>query len=454
MVEKPKVDVLRTLVCLREAMYESNNPTSDAAICVDEWILRKLGLKADVDGPYMIVSSRESNGLLDAVVIYYEHPGALAKGQAKERLVKYVEEVVHQKDRALGIIVSDRLAFVGYDPLGGWTLMIHPIERRSVVKMVEALRGLTRKSLYDLAEEFGIASPTAKKFTSMLYEKLERSEKGMEAYSKWSELWRDDSAKRFLMPPPRPTLFEIVEGYGLEGIPYALTFSLQTYIALLLKLIATEAVYVYSSGETYESFLADLANGNRKDVYRLLSDLEKGAIFQKYVNFLDGNNYFSWYLDVFDEELASAVVDLARRLTNYEIATPQLTRARDLFQILVGNGDEVEEAAERILDKTIGNACGEELFKTKILDPLSESGTLLIAYINRLRRCVDPLLITPILLGNVVGYAQDPLMAIAARVNWYLAVADVIEAPGQVDIPIYLTGLQIPFNYFVSLSQR
>jgi len=450
MVERPKVNVLRTLKCLREAVYKSDGSIK-AVNCISEVALG-LGLNADTDKSYAVISSR-SGGLFNTVAIHYEPPGT-AKRQAEERLVRYIEEVVQQREKALGVVVSDGLTFVYYDPYNGWVLRRNYIDRTSVIKLVEALRGLTRRSLYDLAEEFGVASAVAKKFTSMLYERLERSEEAREAYSKWLKTKKDDPAKRFLMPPRDELFEEIVKGYGLDGVTYMAVFALQTYVALLLKLLAAETLYVYSSGEEYGSFLSDLADGN---VYRLLDDLERGTMFPKFANFLDGNS-FSWYLNAFDEELAGAVADLAKRLANYEIATPQLVRARDLFQLLLGRGDEVEQMAEDALDRAgLGNVCREDpdkLLKTRVLDPVAGSGTVLLAYVNKLRQCENRLPITSVLLGNIVGYTQDQLMAIAARVNWYLAVADVLTFPGRVDIPIYLAGLQIPFNYFVSLSQR
>jgi len=457
MVEKPKINVIRVLSCLRGAMYRSAEPVTAATKCVES-VLRGLNLDFSTDGPYTIVSSNMPNSLYNNIVITHEPPG----GQAKERLVKYMEGTVQRK-KSLGIIVSDRLTFVAYEG-GEWVLRKYPIDRASVIKMVEALRGLTRRSLYDM-EEFGVTTPLAKKFTVMLYERLVGSKEAMEAYSKWVRLKyaKLDMTKRYLFPPrlDDEEFMNIVGGYGIEGgVPYRLVFALQTYIALLLKLVATETYYVYTSDEEYKSFLADLANGDVKDVYRLLSAMEENRIFENagFVNFLDGN-YFSWYLDVFDEELASAIADVAKRLANYEIATPQLTRARDLFWTLLNRADEMEQRAERVLDSAgLGNICttlkedGTKLSKIYVLDPVAGSGTVLLAYINRLRRCAEHLELTSAILGNVVGYTQDPLMAIAARTNWYLATADILEYVGRVEVPIYLAGLDLPFNQYVSLS--
>jgi len=69
--------------------------------------------------------------------------------------------------------------------------------------------------------------------------------------------------------------------------------------------------------------------------------LKVGGIFKRLLsieNFLEGD-YFSWYLDVFDKNLADLIAELARQLSDYEIATPQLEPefARDLLKRLYQN---------------------------------------------------------------------------------------------------------------------
>jgi hypothetical protein len=62
-------------------------------------------------------------------------------------------------DRYLGVIISDRVAFVRYDKRNDtWILRgLYEIRPESVVKLIEALRGLSRKSLSvdNIVKDFG-----------------------------------------------------------------------------------------------------------------------------------------------------------------------------------------------------------------------------------------------------------------------------------------------------------
>jgi len=125
-------------------------------------------------------------------------------------------------------------------------------------------------------------------------------------------------------------------------------------------------------------------------------------------NFLEGD-YFSWYLDVLDEDLADLVAELARRLADYEVATPQLEPefARDLLKRLYQNLvprdlrhrlgeyytpdwlanyllDEVGLSLENLLK--MGEEDSLKPLELRVLDPACGSGTFLVLYISRLRR--------------------------------------------------------------------
>lgn len=74
---------------------------------------------------------------------------------------------------------------------------------------------------------------------------------------------------------------------------------------------------------------------------RALEDLESGGVFRRLLNitnFIEGG-YFSWYLEELDEKLAEVVAEIAKRLADYEPATPVLEPeyARDLLKRLYQN---------------------------------------------------------------------------------------------------------------------
>jgi len=247
---------------------------------------------------------------------------------------------------------------------------------------------------------------------------------------------------------------------------------LYAHYALIMKLLAAEIAYLYGGGRFYRSYVAELDDAYAKEgvngIKEVLKDLEGGGVFKKLLNienFLEGD-YFSWYLNELDKDLADAIAETARRLSDYEIATPQLEPefARDLLKRLYQNLvpsdlrhrlgefytpdwlanlvlDEVGLSLDNLLK--VGEEDSLKPLKIKVLDPACGSGTFLILYISRLRRYAEEHYLTDQLLNyvleNVVGYDLNPLAVLTARTNYLLAIADLLGyARGKVEIPIYL----------------
>jgi len=182
-------------------------------------------------------------------------------------------------------------------------------------------------------------------------------------------------------------------------------------------------------------------------------------------NFLEGD-YFSWYLDVLDKDLADLIAELARRLADYEVATPQLEPefARDLLKRLYQNLvpsdlrhrlgefytpdwlanyllDEVGLSLENLLK--MGEEDPLKPLELRVLDPACGSGTFLVLYISRLRRYAEEHFLQDTLvnymLRNVVGFDLNPLAVLTARTNYLLAIADLLMyTTGSIEIPVYL----------------
>jgi len=418
------------------------------------------------------------------VIIEYKAPGKLSEAsdiqRAKEQVVRYVTQEAGSKvewSRYLGVIISDKIAFVRYDPRTGTWILRGPYEirRETVVKLVEALRGLRRKSLdvEHLLNDFGPKSQLTVKLVKSLYSRVVNLKEGRARllFSDWARLFRQATGYK---PEELEELPKLAREYGIEGtVNYdALIFSMHTYYALLLKLLAAEIVYLWSGGRLYRSYIAELDDAySRKGVEGLreaLQELESGGVFKKLAsieNFLEGD-YFSWYLDILDAELADMVAELARMLADYEVATPQLEPefARDLLKRLYQNlvpGDlrhrlgeyytpdwladyllnEVGLSLENLLK--MGEENTLKPLEIRVLDPACGSGTFLVLYISRLRRYAEEHFLQDTLvsyvLKNVVGYDLNPLAVLTARTNYLLAVADLLPyARGSVEIPVYL----------------
>jgi type II restriction/modification system DNA methylase subunit YeeA len=432
-----------------------------------------------------LISGARVDALYGHVIIEYKAPGKLASAsdiqRARQQVIDYIKAESKGKvewARYLGVIVSDKVAFVRYDARTDVWITRGPYEirREVVVKLVEALRGLRRKPLDadHLITDFGLKSPLTKQTINILYRKLlgSRGPRTSLLFEDWGRLFRQATG---YSPEELEELPEFARELGLTGkVNFdALIFSIHTYYALLMKLMAAEIVYLYGGGKFYRSYIAELDDAFSREgvegLRKALAELEGGGVFRRLLNienFLEGD-YFSWYLDELDGELAEALAVVSRRLSDYEIATPQLEPefARDLLKRLYQNLvpgelrhrlgeyytpdwlanlllDEVGLSYENIL--RMGEGDPLKPLRLRVLDPACGSGTFLVLYISRLRRYAEERYLTDVLLGylltNVIGYDLNPLAVLTARTNYLLAVADLLAyAKGPVELPVYLS---------------
>jgi type II restriction/modification system DNA methylase subunit YeeA len=513
-----QLDIDEVLLCIRGAVMQSHTE-EDVRVrvsnCIEEKILKPLGITQVGKYEYTLVSGARVDALYGHVIIEYKAPGKLSRDsdiqRAKEQVIGYIMAKAESKNKSawgryLGVIISDRIAFVRYDKTtDAWVLRgPYEINREAIIKLIEALRGLSRKSLTvdNIVADFGPGSLIAKETVALLYKKVtsgRRSKRTEVLFNDWMRLFKqttgyDPSKLKGLKGLVKEYIEELDEEQekgdnekenendkepnkenkpSEQGINYdALIFAIHTYYALIMKLIAAEVAYLYGSGKFYRSYTAELDDAYTRNgvegLKTVLRELEEGGIFKKLLNienFLEGD-YFSWYLEELDEELAKAIAEIARTLSDYEIATPQLEPefARDLLKRLyqnlvprdirhsLGEYYTPDWLAELILNEVglsledlmkMGVEDPLKPLKIKVLDPACGSGTFLVLYISRLRRYAEEHYMLRDLpnyvLENVVGYDLNPLAVLAARTNYLLAIADLLPyVKGSVEIPIYL----------------
>ncbi|MCC6003782.1 MAG: N-6 DNA methylase [Thermofilum sp.] len=486
-VNFPQLDIDRVATCIKNAVLRAGNEEEvrmGVSRCIEDEILKPLGISQIGRYEYTLVSGARVDALYGHVIIEYKAPGKLTTPRdvqrAKEQVIGYITKEAGSKQeysRYLGVIISDRIAFVRYDARTDTWLLRGPydIRRESIIKLIEALRGLRRKPLDvdHLVRDFGPKSPVTMKIVKILYKKLleTKNTRTKILFEDWLRLFRQATG---YTPEELEELPQLAKEYGLGGsVQYdALIFSIHTYYALLLKLIAAEIAYLYGAGKFLKSYIAQLddsyARGGVEELRETLKELEGGGIFRKLLsveNFLEGD-YFSWYVDELDNELGDAISQLIRLLSDYEVATPQLEPefARDLLKRLYQNLvpselrhrlgefytpdwlanlllDEVGLSIENL--ERLGSEDPLKPLELRVLDPACGSGTFLILYLSRLRmyaenhHMLDQLL--HYVLDNVVGYDMNPLAVLTARTNYLLHIADLLTyASGTIEIPVYL----------------
>lgn len=187
-----------------------------------------------------------------------------------------------------------------------------------------------------------------------------------------------------------------------------------------------------------------------------MQDLEEGGIFSDLgiKNFLEGD-FFSWYLDVWDDRVKDVVTVVIKKLIEFEPSTASLEpeQVRDLLKKLYQNlvpkkirHDLGEFFTPDWLAELVLNEVGFEGDPNKrILDPACGSGTFLVLAIKRIREyaadnLLDKYSVLAKNLDNVRGFDLNSLAVIASRTNYLMALGELLRyTKGKnIQIPVYL----------------
>lgn len=337
-----------------------------------------------------------------------------------------------------------------------------------------------RLDAHALAAEFGHGSNLAKNAVSLFYKKLSKaSGRPIDMFEEWRR------QVSIVYPGGGAEVAEVARDYGLEGEVDGskLFFAIQTYYALILKLLAAEVASRYYDS-VITSFLKEPkeATTDERRLRERLERLEEGGPMAWYgvLNLLEGQ-LFSWYLDVWDGEVFAVVKDIVEKLSEFDVEGLGPETARDLFKVLyeelvprrevrrkLGIYTTPDWLAELILDELgltvekmleMGREDPLAPLRLKILDPGVGTGTFLVLYLQRVgeylkRRFGDQLpgevatealrLVTQ----NVVGFDVDVLALLTARTNYLiaLAAAGLLQHKGgrPIEIPIYMANSIAP----------
>jgi len=433
-----------------------------------------------------------ATGRADAVynrfIIEYEPPGSLRPNlghghtrHAVQQVKDYIEGLAraerHDRDRLLGVAFDGHYyIFVRYhdghfiveEPL--------PVTATSTEWFLRALFSLSSgRALIpeNLVEDFGSQNIYSQRVTRALYNALEGHTDDLTArlYAQWQHFFGEvagyDAAGGKIRHQKELRAFARGMGLRPKGIdPPRFFFAIHTYFSFLVKNIARLVLQAYAGGALGATPLTTMANLQGEALRRESEKLESGGIFRALglKNLLEGD-FFSWYLDAWDEESEDALRLTLRRLADYNPVTVQDDpySARDLLKKLyhyllprqirhdLGEFYTPDWLAERLLTQL-----GEQLFvmpkpgrrvptpNKRLLDPACGSGTFLILAIRALKaNCFQAGLAEAdtleVILNSVVGIDLNPLAVLAARVNYLLAIADLLPyRRREVEIPVYL----------------
>jgi hypothetical protein len=409
------------------------------------------------------------------VIIEYEAPRSFSSKRkiehAYNQLITYLSEESKKNDlnKLAGIGFDGEKIFFVKHRQGKW--IKEPKEGAYLFNQETAktfliyLRSLYRLPLTaeNLTQKFGPESETAKNavlaFTNaLIYWKNERIET---FFNEWKRLFGIVYGEQFNGSKKSKEFDTLLKYYPVSSEInfHELLFSIHTYFAFLMKLIAIEILKLRETSlkSSFASYLTHLPDDELK---QQLEDIENGGIYAKkgINNFLEGD-FFAWYLDAFNyPALPEAIKEISRTLSEFEPATttlnPDSTRdlLKKLYQYLVP-----KEVRHRLgeyytpdwLAELLLNEVGYDGNTLKrFLDPACGSGTFLVLAIQRAikygreKEKLPDLEIAKRIVSNIWGFDLNPLAVIAARTNYLFALGDIVneilDRGGIIEIPVYL----------------
>jgi hypothetical protein len=467
-----------------------------------EEFAQKAGLGPLLRVERTLTGRGRADAVLNRLVIEYEQPGKLspnltdtatahAVDQVKRYLAGLAKEDRHQLTRLAGIAFDGQyIVFVRY--YAGKFQIERPVEANlpALQRLLQWLSGTgpgIALTAHNLHRDFAMEELRTQKILHALYKGLQNALPHHPMVQNLFQQWR-------LFFSQSIDYTEAFGGNKLEPLKKwvgkaAITienadeaeqffFVLHTYFALLLKLLAWLTLSKHMGLKLGLPVLGELRSADGYTLKaRLQDDLESGGLFRKYglANLLEGD-FFTWYLYAWNPAIEEALQTLLGRLDEYDPASLSIypEESRDLFKKLyhallpreirhnLGEYYTPDWLAEYLLQRTDKTFFADpdpeteptlrtKLAHTRWLDPACGSGTFLVLLIAHYRELGHRLFLPEAELlrtitQNIVGFDINPLAVLTARVNYLLAIADLLQhRKGEITIPVYLAdSVQTP----------
>jgi SAM-dependent methyltransferase len=435
---------------------------------------QSLDLNIESKHEYPLITGR-ADALYNRLIIEYKSPGVLQGDNAHKANQRAIEQT---KGYILGLAEKQRKGSERYVAaiLDGYYLIFlrfrhgrwnidNPakVTSSSMERFLRLLLNLSygRALIPDnLVADFGEDTPISRSAVSALYQALKTSQSPRvhTLYEQWrnqfSEVCDYDKASKLKVP-------ELGLKFGIktrEADPFPIFFSIHTYYAVFIKLLALQILRFYSA-PGMGTDLMKVASFGKDELKSYMQKMEGGSIYHEafgIANFLEAD-LFRWYLDAWDESIYDAARDIIGKLAQYSLQSLQQEHeeVRDLLKKLyhqlmpqrirhnLGQYFTPDWLAERLLNMLEGGTFKGDP-NTRLLDPSCGSGTFLVIAIEKIRNYAENKMLPEAevlekILQNIVGFDLDPLAVISARTNYLLALGDLINyRERDINIPVYL----------------
>ena len=405
----------------------------------------------DKKGGYKWVDSAHG-----AVIIEYEPPKCFNKKNnakckhAKRQAEEYAELLHRDEGRELTdytMVVWDGESIVfGRNNLSGipeWETL-QAFDEKAATRLIQELlnNGTPLVSALLLKEVVGPDSIYGQQLIPMFFDAIVNADAGGTSkekllYTEWNRLFGQVVG---IQPDGMRNLIERQSAH--HGKDYtknisAYLFSLNSYIALLAKIVAACAL----PGSTQNILNTTI------DVQERINSMETGKLFKNAgISNMYSGDFFSWYLEdgnwpEFAKVIDRLLVELS--IVDFEISKKRPESTRDLFKGIY----------EGFVPREIRHALGEfytpdwlaehglDVIKWELeadlLDPTCGSGTFLLEAIRR-RRVAKPEADANELLEGLYGIDLNPLAVLSAKGSIVTFIAPYLNPHKPVTIPVYM----------------
>ena len=369
-----------------------------------------------------------------------------------------------------GIAIDGESIAFAYIPGDGENIVpgpIMPLSPDSVQMVFEACRQSSRRALTatNLIEDFGHGSVVGRSLMQALSDSLvpyldkQENNKVKMLYQEWKALYgqvADLSSSQ--VEAIMRTIGFTCNSTAQDKLSRIL-FVIHTFDSIIIKLLAAEIVAHATELTAYTDFAQNSVSVDDERLIAILDDdIEHSQLYARAnIRGFVEEPLFSWYIDVCKvtprENVANKIIRALRdaliRLSFYQMEDLSHAQTNDVLkrfyqnivpQVLrksLGEFYTPDWLVEVSLDKVEG-----QFDELKFLDPTCGSASFLLAIIKRIREntTLTGADLLQRITQNVWGFDLNPLAVQTARVNYLIAISDLIAAvPGiNIEIPILL----------------
>lgn len=341
------------------------------------------------------------------------------------------------------------------------SLSLSVVERIVIILQSDTRRALTTENLID---DFGHNSEVGIKLMGALSNELalhfndENNNKIKMLFEEWKTLFGQISnlSEQQIHLVNKTLNFDLpeIEENSTPGV----LFVIHTYNALIMKLLGAEIVS-YLDLTQYKDFCGSLSNKNDLDIIQTLrTDIEKSQLFESVgIKGFVEEAIFSWYLDAekLDDKknIVSAIRSALIQISFYQMENLSVARSNDVLKGFYHSliPDVLRKSLgefytpDWLVDFATAKSTSKDFLRLRVLDPTCGSGSFLLNIISKKRveanvAGLSSRELLDNLVNNVWGFDLNPLAVQAARVNFLIAISDlIIDCPGiTIELPILL----------------